>query len=79
VVGVVLNLAVWFALHTLFGEVRELRGPVGRLLVPVPSTLDAGALVIAAAASWALLRARLGLLPVLLGAVLAGIAWHALR
>lgn len=47
VVGVVLNLAVWFALHTLFGEVRTERfGPL-RLLVPDPKTLNAAALAIA--------------------------------
>ena len=43
VVGVVLNLAVWFALHTLFHQVRAL--PIaGRTLdVPVLSTLDPAA------------------------------------
>ena len=46
VVGVVLNLAVWFALHTLFHQVRAL--PIaGRTLdVPVLSTLDPAALAL---------------------------------
>ena len=79
VVGVILNLAVWFALHTLFGEVRELRWPVGRLLVPVPATLDVGALVVAMAASWALLRMRWGMLPTLFGAMAAGAIWYLVR
>ena len=49
VVGVVLNLAVWFALHTLFHQVRAL--PIaGRTLdVPVLSTLDPAALAMPAA------------------------------
>jgi chromate transporter len=76
VVGVILNLAVWFALHTLFGEVRELRWVVGRLLVPVPATLDVGALLVAVAASWALLRMRWGMLPTLFGAMAAGVVWQ---
>lgn len=43
-VGVVLNLAVWFALHTLFGEVHVITaGPV-RLQLPALSTLDGAAL-----------------------------------
>ena len=79
VVGVILNLAVWFALHTLFAEVRELRWTVGRLLVPAPATLDAGALVVAAAASWALLRLRWGMLPTLLAAMAAGAVWYVVR
>jgi chromate transporter len=78
VVGVIFNLAVWFALHTLFGEVDEHRLPGLRVLVPDLRTLDPAALVIALAASWALLRARAGLLPTLAGAVLAGLAWHVL-
>lgn len=47
VVGVVLNLAVWFALHTLFGVVATERlGPL-RLLVPDVRTLNAAALGVA--------------------------------
>jgi len=34
VVGVILNLAVWFALHTLFGEVAVVERGVLRLFVP---------------------------------------------
>ena len=40
VVGVILNLAVWFGLHVLFREVRELRWAGGLTLeVPVASTM----------------------------------------
>lgn len=47
VVGVVLNLAVWFAVHTLFGKVTtEQFGPL-RLHVPDPATLNVAALGIA--------------------------------
>jgi chromate transporter len=47
VVGVVLNLAVWFALHTLFGDVETYRLYGLRLLVPDPVTLDIASLAIA--------------------------------
>jgi chromate transporter len=76
VVGVILDLALWFALHTLFGEVQERRWGGLRLLVPDPATLDLAALLIAVAAAWALLRTRAGLLPTLAAAVLAGLLWH---
>ncbi|MEX2172055.1 MAG: chromate efflux transporter [Pirellulales bacterium] len=47
VVGVILNLAVWFSIHTLFAEVRtEVIGPV-RLLVPEWDTMHVGSLGVA--------------------------------
>ena len=46
VVGVILNLAVWFALHVLFGEVRRCAARARRLDVPVLSSLDLPALVL---------------------------------
>jgi chromate transporter len=50
VVGVVLNLAVWFSIHTLFRDVGEFHfGPL-RLLWPRWETVDAGAAVIAVVA-----------------------------
>ena len=62
VVGVILNLAVWFALHTLFGAVDERHvGPL-RLLVPDLGTADVAALLLAAGAFVALLRLRLGMM-----------------
>ena len=73
VVGVILNLAVWFSLHTLFGEVRELRGGFARLLVPEWSSVDFAALGIAAGAFVCLFRLRLGMIPTLLLAVVAGV------
>jgi chromate transporter len=78
VVGVVLNLAVWFAIHALFGEVRTIDMGPARLLVPDPATVDWGALAIAAGALVALLRFRTGMLPTLAAAGLAGIVIAAL-
>jgi chromate transporter len=76
VVGVVLNLAVWFGLHVVFAEVHERSGPMGsRLLVPEWSTVDPGALGIAAAAMVAMLRFHVGMMPTLAVSAVAGWAW----
>ena len=73
VVGVILNLAVWFALHTLFGEVRNLwLGPL-RLQLPVVETLHPASFALGLAAAFAIFRFRLGMLSVLAGSALAGI------
>ncbi len=79
VVGVILNLAVWFALHVVFGEVVERPANFGvRLLVPDWGTVDPAALVIAAGSFVALFRYRAGLFVVLGASMLAGIALRGL-
>jgi chromate transporter len=65
VVGVILNLALWFAIHTLFKEVRLVSTPTGALDVPVLSSLDVTAFVLAVGALIAVLRFKAGVLPVL--------------
>ncbi len=75
VVGVIANLALWFALHTLFGMLNTLRFGAVRLLVPVWASLDLAALVLAAAASFALLRLKLGMEKVLLATTVVGMVW----
>jgi chromate transporter len=65
VVGVIANLALWFGLHVLFGEMRPLRfGPVS-LDLPLPGSLDAAALALSAVAALALFRFRCGVLTTL--------------
>ena len=65
VVGVVANLALWFALHVLFRHTTELKFPWGGVEIPVWSSLDWRAAVIAIAAMMAMLRFKIGMLPVL--------------
>ncbi|MFN3944796.1 MAG: chromate efflux transporter [Allosphingosinicella sp.] len=77
VVGVILNLAIWFGLHALFGEVVEYRGFGLSVDVPVLATLNLPALVLTAAALVAVFRFRVGTLQVIAGAALAGLAWWA--
>ena len=79
VVGVVLNLAVWFALHTLFGQVRDETAAGIRWHLPVWNTLDPVALTLAVAAITAMFRFKIGMLPVLAGAALIGAAVHLVR
>jgi chromate transporter len=75
VVGVILNLAVWFAIHALFAEVETARvGPL-RLLTPDPVTLDPVALLLAVAAAVAMLRFRVGMLSTLGAAAVVGLLW----
>jgi chromate transporter len=78
VVGVILNLALWFALHTLFGEVRDLHAAGFRLAVPVAATLDPGSLALTVAAAFALFRLKLGVIPVIAGCAAAGIVLRGL-
>ncbi|MCW5754296.1 MAG: chromate efflux transporter [Phycisphaeraceae bacterium] len=78
VVGVVANLAVWFAAHTMFGDVGEVRaGPV-RVIAPEASSADWRAIVIAALACVLVFAARWGVVRVLGVCVAAGMCLLAL-
>jgi chromate transporter len=77
VVGVILNLAIWFALHTLFLELREVRGGGLRFDVPVLASLNLPALVLAAIALVAVFRFKAGPIWVLAGCALAGMVYWA--
>jgi chromate transporter len=72
VVGVILNLSLWFATHVFFGEVSTVQwGPL-YLLNPSLGTLDWRALCLALVAAILLLRLKWGLLPVLALSAAAG-------
>jgi chromate transporter len=75
VVGVILNLAIWFALHTLFRDVREVAGAGFRFDVPVLSSVNLPSLVLTAAALLAVFRLKVGTMKVLAACALAGLAW----
>jgi chromate transporter len=78
VVGVVLNLALWFSLQTLFTSVSEIYwGPL-RLLVPDLSTLDWASLLIALAAFIALFRYKVSMIKTLLASASVGFAYYLL-
>ncbi len=74
VVGVILNLSIWFALHVFFAKVNPSQaGPI-RLLIPDFATTDWRAVVLALLSAAALLGLRWNLLVVLLLAALGGVA-----
>ncbi|WP_445004801.1 chromate efflux transporter [Halomonas mongoliensis] len=73
VVGVILNLAIWFGLHVIFAEVAERHLLGVRLLIPQLGTLDPLALLLAAGAMVAIFRFQVGMLKVLGGCALLGI------
>lgn len=62
VVGVILNLSIWFALHVLFSTVPDWSGYGLKLPVPELSSLNLPALLLGAAAMLALLRFHLNLM-----------------
>jgi chromate transporter len=75
VVGVILNLAVWFALHFWF---RAVATTSWGMAVPVPGSVDWVAVGLSAAALVAVLRFGAGVVPVLLACAAAGLAlWAA--
>jgi chromate transporter len=76
VVGVILNLAVWFALHVAFTRLVPVSGFGVRFDVPDPASLDPAALALTLAAVVAVFRFRLGMLTVLGGAAALGVAWR---
>ncbi|MCA3556494.1 chromate efflux transporter [Aestuariivirga sp.] len=73
VVGVILNLSLWFGLHVLFGHVERLPGWF-RPWAPDWTNLDGFALALSGLAALALLRFRLGILPVLMLSAALGAA-----
>jgi len=78
VVGVILNLAVWFALHTIFGEVRETAAFGLRLWLPVWQTVQLPSLVLAAGAAIAMFRFKVGMMSTLAASALLGCGYFLL-
>jgi chromate transporter len=78
VVGVILNLAVWFALHTLFGEVNATTVAGLRLWLPVLHTVQLPSLALAAGAAIAMFRFKVGMLPTLAASALLGCGYFLL-
>jgi chromate transporter len=71
---VILNLSIWFALHTLFRETTPVRSLGLSFDMPVFSSIDIPAFVLAAAAATAIFRLNIGMLWVLAGSCAAGVA-----
>jgi chromate transporter len=76
VVGVILNLSIWFAMHTLFGNVIDENWHGVRLLVPDFTTIDLVSLLITIGAMVAMFRFRIGMLWTLAAAALLGATYY---
>ncbi|WP_353205592.1 chromate transporter, partial [Sphingomonas sp.] len=74
VVGVILNLALWFAIHAVFGQVAPVAAGPLRFDVPVLASADPWALALSVAACIAVLRFKSGVLSTLGVAAGIGIA-----
>jgi chromate transporter len=73
VVGVILNLAIWFALHFLFAEQQPVRSGPFHFDQPVWVTLNPWAAVLSLAAMVALFRFKWNVFGILGGCALAGL------
>ena len=74
VVGVILNLSIWFAIHVLFARVDEVQFGLLHLPSPQLDSLNIVALALGAAAMLALLRFHANLLLILAAAGTLGVA-----
>ena len=75
VVGVILNLALWFAIHTLFRDVRTVQLADVAFDMPVLASLHVPALLLALGAAVAVFRFKVGMIPTLVVTSAAGVAF----
>ena len=76
VVGVILNLSVWFALHVVFAETATVVAGPFRLVLPVAGSLDPVAAALSLLALVAAFRLKMGV-PAMIGLwALAGVGLH---
>ena len=78
VVGVILNLGVWFTVHTLFGQVNESNTMGIRLLLPDRDTLDLAALIIGLIAALVYFVLKWDMLKTISISVVGGIVYYAI-
>jgi chromate transporter len=75
VVGVILNLSLWFGLHVLFGQVDRMQGWF-RPWVPAWSNLDGFSLGLSVLAAVVLLRFHFGIIRTLMLCAVIGAVWR---
>jgi len=76
VVGVMLNLAVWFALHVWFSRSFAVLVAGLRVELPAPASLDPWAFALSLAAIVAVFRFKAGVIQTLLACAAAGVGLH---
>jgi chromate transporter len=77
VVGVIMNLAVWFALHVLFRQIEVWEGYGLSVDVPVWPSINIPALVLTVAAILAIFQFKVRMIPTLAVCSVAGALWFA--
>ena len=73
----ILNLAVWFAIHAVFRATRPVRGFGVGFDAPVLASVDPWAALLSLAAVVAMFRFKVGMIPALAACSAAGIALYA--
>jgi chromate transporter len=76
VVGIILNLAIWFAIHALFAKTVAIKQWPLSFDAPMLSSLKPWALLLSLAAIAAIFWFRLGMIPTLIGCCVAGVVLH---
>jgi chromate transporter len=76
VVGVILNLAIWFAIHTVFRDTVPIRAFPLSFDAPNLLTVDPWALALSIAAAVAIFRFKVGMIPTLTACCIAGIVLY---
>src|ERR1700688_1102750 len=76
VVGVVLNLSIWFAIHTLFRETVPVHVFPFWFDAPRLVSIDLWALALSVAAAVAIFRFKVGMIPTLVACCIAGALLH---
>jgi chromate transporter len=79
IVGVVLNLAVWFALNTAFGSLEDFRALGIHVQIPVWHTINIPSLLIATFAMLAIFRFKLSVIKTIGCSAAIGIIYHLFR
>lgn len=75
IVGVIMNLAVWFALHVLFSQTYPIHGFGISFDAPVLSSLNIASFVLTLGAMIAVFRFKVGMLTVLAACSVLGLAY----
>ena len=76
--GVVLNLAVWFAIHSIFRETIPIRAFPLSFDAPNFASVNAWALALSVAAAIAIFRFKVGMIPTLAACCTAGVVLYLL-
>lgn len=76
VVGVVLNLAIWFAIHTIFRKTVAVNTYSISFDAPVLSSVDVWSLLLGLAAAVAIFRFKIGMIQTLVGCCVSGMVLY---